>query len=156
MHSRVFQLEETFEEIEDNHIYVDDNLTEMGGSCIDYVDLLGSEGEEWEDSLDWLVSRYDCISIDMEAKTLTINYEKVVELRKNKLEELKDLVANMTLDEFNDGAKMYKAKTLDEEMFGFKVYCNGYISNLDEVLKWVCWDKADRTYYIGKIYDYHS
>lgn len=154
MHSRVFQLSEDF-------LTKDDYISEVTlhdcfvGQIADYA----IETNDRKNDLEWLksvIGKYGAV-VDVEKETVYFPEGFKEAYFKEKYEEFKKLVEELTLEEFagtdvRGGFKRYQIESLMENKFGFYVYID-YPQTLDDFVRYL---SEGATYYVGSIFDYHA
>lgn len=169
MHSRIFHLERSQQELEDYE------LTEMdfGYECgcewfthevADYIDsdtdklkdmhwFIGSL-EQHKDHIDLVVEDDEIVGITFKSTFKEAYFEE-------RLESLKNQVSELTIEKFshdgkesNYGLDLYKIKQTIESKFGFYIYTNECnLITFDSFIRQL--DMLDTTWYFGNTIDYH-
>lgn len=161
MHSRIFQLERSKEDVEHNmpeefHFDCDSKYDWFIDQVADYV----SENTDRNKDIEWFLAcmekcnRFFTINrIDAEVESITFlpGFKKMYFFERfNKLQQTVD---EMNLDDFINGITAYNLKQLVEEKFGFYICCDDILQAIDDFIR----DLPDKeiTYYFGNTLDYH-
>lgn len=161
MHSRIFQLEGSKEDIEYNmpeefHFNYDGKYAWFIGQVADYVD----EDTDRNEDIEWFLgcmeecNRFFTINrtgIEVESITFLPNFKRMYFFERfNKLQQTVD---EMNLDDFIDSIVVYRLEQLVEKKFGFYICCEDNLQTMDDFVR----DLPDTeiTYYFGTTIDYH-
>lgn len=162
MHSRIFQLskDKVTEPLTESDIITYNEW--FVGQIADYV----NENTDRENDIDWLlqtlneeVSKYITIT-KMNNVYISITFKSGFKEQyfKEKLIKLKELVKNLTLEDFCDPGSIviYSIENKIESKFGFYVYNDetGYIVPFDAFVRELN-GTVEETYYFGSTIDYH-
>lgn len=162
MHSRIFQLsnDEVTEPLTESSIIAFNEW--FVNQIADYVD----ENTNRESDIDWLLQTFNeetCKYITV-FKTndlyvsITFKPGFKEEYFREKFTRLKELVKNLTLEEFSDSSSItaYSIKDEVESKFGFYVYNNEteFIIPFDTFVRELN-GTVEETYYFGNTIDYH-
>lgn len=162
MHSRIFQLsnDEVTEPLTESSIIAFNEW--FVNQIADYVD----ENTDRESDIDWLLQTFNeetCKYITvfkMNDFYVSITFKPGFkeEYFREKFTKLKELVKNLTLEEFSDSSSItaYSIKDEVESKFGFYVYNNEteFIIPFDTFVRELN-GTVEETYYFGSTVDYH-
>ena len=162
MHSRIFQLEKSKEDIEDNmpeeyQFDYDCRHAWFVGQVADYVD----EDTDKNEDIEWLL---ECIKecnrffkinrtgTEVESITFLPGFKRMYFFERfNKLQQTVD---EMNLDDCTNSITAYRLRQLIEEKFGFYICCEDKLQAIDDFVRDLS-DTEEITYYFGTTLDYH-
>lgn len=159
MHSRIFQLERSLEDInnyslEEYQFYCDCKHSWFIGYIADYVD----EDTNRNEDIEWFLECYHDFNEYFKANnkieesiTFSPNFKKAY--FNGRFERLKQQINSITIDEFTNSLKAYTLKELIENRFDFYIYSRDKLQTMDDFVR----DLPDKeiTYYFGNTLDYH-
>lgn len=162
MHSRIFQLsnDEVTEPLTESSIIINNEW--FVSQIADYV----NENTNRESDIDWLLQTFNeeiCKYITvfkMNGSYVSITFKPGFkeEYFREKFIRLKELVKNLTLEEFSDSSSItaYSIKDEVESKFGFYVYNNEteFIIPFDTFVRELN-GTVEETYYFGNTINYH-
>jgi len=150
MHSRIFQL--VSEPInEDDYATEADFLDGFVGSIADYV----AEVDDRAEDIRWFASYVEQYGGEYNPDEESITFPEgfALDYFRDRLEEVKCMVNNLTLEQFvTDTLCAYELRRLIEDEFGFYVYIDNYYETLDDFVRNL---QGEQKYYIGAVLDYH-
>lgn len=154
MHSRIFQLSNEPVSKEDyigEDFFFEDSFI---GSVADYVDGDTNREEDIQWFINSLSSYSDYFEYDKDEQSIIFKDGFGKKYFSKRFEKLKELVNNMTINEFcNDFVKVYTIKDLIENKFGFYVVDHNYVIRpLDDFIRNLT---PNEKYYFGATIDYH-
>ena len=154
MHSRIFQLSNEPISKEDyigEDFFFEDSFI---GLVADYVDGDTNREEDIQWFIDSLSSYSDYFEYDKDEQSIIFKDGFSKKYFSKRLEKLKELVNNMTINEFcNNSMEVYTIENLVENKFGFYVVDHNYvIRSLDDFIRNLT---PNEKYYFGATIDYH-
>ena len=164
MHSRIFhiELEEHRNRLKEEPLMECDFEYDMEhewfvGSIADYVD----ECTDKENDIRWFINSMESYNEyftinneDTEIASITFFPGFKQAFFESRLVRLKEMVRDMTIDEFTDSMMSFRLRDIIHDKFGFYIYSydNGLIS-IDEFVRNI--PDIEITYYFGNTIDYH-
>lgn len=165
MHSRIFQLERSPDDIEDNCIYEED-FYDMDapyewfvGTIADYV----SENVDKQANIDWLIStlsrqeEFIRINDDDDEDHISITFLPGFKHAyfERRYHEFRNRVSNMSLEDFTNDLEIFTIERLIKDRFGFYIYSSYYgLLSLDDLVRQLN-NNQEYTFYFGTTLDYH-
>ena len=161
MHSRIFQLEESRENI--SRYPLEEYRFDFDGVHAWFIDRIAdyvSEDTNQQADIGWLLSNLENCSeyfivnrqgTEVESITFLPNFKRMYFFERfNKLQQTVD---EMNLDDFIDNIAVYRLEQLVEKKFGFYICCEDNLQTMDDFVRNL--PNTEITYYFGATIDYH-
>ena len=161
MHSRIFQLEESRENI--SRYPLEEYRFDFDGVHAWFIDRIAdyvSEDTNQQADIGWLLSNLENCSeyfivnrrgTEVESITFLQGFKRAYFGRR--FDSFKRDVANMSLDDFINSMELISIQSTIEEEFGFYVCIEDTIMTMDSFIRHI--PNEETTYYFGVTMDYH-
>lgn len=156
MHSRIFEVSTSpFSSVGDYYDFDFPSDSMFFSPSVDYI----VKSEDRKDDLHWLkqnLDTYDGVTFEGDSFSFDFRYKN--NYFESRLAELKQMVRDITLDEFsgqNQEAwmKNYRIEQSIDDQLGFRIYSE--FAGNTSIDQFIRDSKPNTTYYIGGIGDYH-
>ncbi len=124
-------------------------LVNFVGQVADYV---SDEDVEKEETLESFIEYIGPDYVVRDGDTIIFKTGFKKQYFQSRLNQLKQMVAKTTLEQFMNSVYAYDLSTLIEDRFGFYIYDDDYWQTFDDFARDL---EEDTIYYIGSVIDYH-